>query len=709
MKKFKDLNLTPKLIILLLIFGTLPAIALFAVFELGKETFAAAFRKPLQQVAVSVGDTIDRNLFERYGDVQAFGLNTATRNPQNWGVASADNPLVASMNGYMTGYGIYKLMLMMDTTGKVLAVNTVDPKGNPLDTSALYDTNFKDASWFQKAISDDFLNGSNGFTGTAVEQPRNVDAVANLYAGDGYVIPFVAPVKAADGSVIGIWANFADFGLVEEIVSSFYAGLAEEGKPNAEITVLDPEGRIIVDYDPKGQGWTDYKRNMEVIGKFNLVDLGLPAAKRAVAGETGAMDVFHARKKIEQAAGFTRTRGAYDYPGLDWSVLVRIPTGEAYDAIKTEEIMMEITIAMAAVLIILAGMFIGRRAVGPIHQMTETMLKLADGDKAIDIPARDRADEIGGMANAVQIFKENLIQNEALQQEQSQAQQARLERAEKQDEILRDFEIRAATLMEVVASAAEDIRVSSLEGTHSTTETGSKSFSVALASERTNDNINSAAAAAEELASSITEIASQVAESTNMAGNAVHETKDANDRIHGLSAASQKIGEIVGLINDIAEQTNLLALNATIEAARAGDAGKGFAVVAAEVKSLASQTASATDEISTQISGIQNEIDGAVGAVSNISVTIERINEVSTGISAAVEQQSAATQEIARTTTTVSSDAQEVLGSVADMTRSSASSSGMSIGMLWSAEDLEESIGRFSSEVEEFLSSVRAA
>ena len=178
-----------------------------------------------------------------------------------------------------------------------------------------------------------------------------------------------------------------------------------------------------------------------------------------------------------------------------------------------------------------------------------------------------------------------------------------------------------------------------------------------------------------------------------MSSSAVEETREANQKIHGLADASQKIGEIVGLISEIAAHTNLLALNATIEAARAGDTGKSFAVVSTEVKSLASQTAGATEEISSQVFTIRNAVVGAVGSFDRVTQTIDRINEISTMIATSVEQQSAATSEIARTTSTVSGDAKQVLMAIADITQSSVYSSGKSISILWSAEDLEAAVG----------------
>lgn len=413
-----------KLIALLLLFGLIPALAILMVFEIEREEFKEAFRTPNEQLAVSIGDTIDRNLFERYGDVQAFGLNAAIRDQNNWNKPADTNPLVASMNGYMTGYGIYRLMLVLDTDGNVVAANSVNTKGKAIDTQGLYGKNFGSESWFADALNGTFLEGRNGLTGTAVQQPDRIGIVAALYGDDGYVIPFSAPIKGADGSTIGVWVNFADFGLVEEIFASYYEGLAADGKKSSELTLLDPQGRVIVDYDPVGQGWSEYRRNPDIIGKFNLAEK-VKAARLATDGDSGSMDALHARKQVWQAAGYAHADGAYDYPGLDWSVLVRIPVSEAYAVVNTVNYVMLAAIALAALLIAGAGYMLGNAASRPLRNMTDAMKKLAGGDLEVAVPATDRGDEIGDMAGAVQVFKDNAIERARLESESEKEQRAR--------------------------------------------------------------------------------------------------------------------------------------------------------------------------------------------------------------------------------------------------------------------------------------------
>ncbi|WP_269584155.1 methyl-accepting chemotaxis protein [Roseibium sp. Sym1] len=701
-----------KLVALLLVFSLVPAATIFLFYKFEGSEFRQAFRKPVEQLAVAIGDVIDRNLFERYGDVQAFALNASVKDTSNWGSTGADNPLIQSMNGYTTGYGIYRLMLVLDLDGNVVAANTVTATGKPLDTAPMIGKNFGKQTWFAKARDHEFLVGPNGMTGTAVEQPERIDIVANLYKDDGYVIPFSAPISGTDGKPIGVWVNFADFGLVEEIVGTFYNGLANEGKKSAEITVLDPEGKIIVDYDPVGQGWTTYRRNPDIIGKFNLAEK-VEAAQKAVAGETGSMDAVHARKKVEQAAGYAHSDGAYDYPGLKWSVLVRIPVDEAYTIINKVNEVMVIVLAAAVVLIAGLGLFVGRAAAKPIQKMTSAMVELASGSQealeTVEVPSSDRSDELGDMAAAVQIFKENALERVRMRTEREAEQEARAARQQRVEELISSFRGTVQDVLQVVAANTGQMETSAASLLDTANETSSRANNVSAASEQASANVQSVASASEEMASSINEIARQISQTKATVEKANAATDETNAKIGGLAEAAMKIGEVVSLIQDIAEQTNLLALNATIEAARAGEAGRGFAVVAAEVKELATQTAKATEAISGQINGIQSETESSVQAIAVIAETMREIFAATEAIAASVEEQSASTSEISENVQQAAKGASEVSENIVGVSNSTVESQNSAEKMLTATREVTSNAERMQQVVDAFIADVTAA
>ncbi len=353
------------------------------------------------------------------------------------------------------------------------------------------------------------------------------------------------------------------------------------------------------------------------------------------------------------------------------------------------------------------ALILGRMIGNPIKTMTDAMQNLADGDKTVDIPAVGRGDEIGAMAKTVLIFKNSMIETERLAKERAANEASKLARAEDLARLIKEFDSQATNLMTQVTEVALRIEKAASASGIETTKTGSRSFEVAEAAERTSFNIDSTASAAEQLSASVSEIASQVTKSSEITENAVKEVDQATTMVRGLDQESQKIGEVVQIISDIAEQTNLLALNATIEAARAGDAGKGFAVVASEVKNLASQTAKATEQISSMIATIQGATGDSVQAIEGIGRVIGEINAMATIIASAVEEQNAATQEIARTAGTVTQDATVVLESVGALTLSAALSSGKSVQMLWESRSLEKIMVTFRDEIRGFLGSVK--
>jgi methyl-accepting chemotaxis protein len=602
-------------------------------------------------------------------------------------------------------------MMLLDTAGKVVAVNSIDATGKPLDTKGLMGQDFKSAPWFASAAKGDFLKGRNGLTGTAVGQPEHIDLVAKLYDGNGYVIPFSAPVKDAAGTMIAVWVNFADFGLVEQIVDSFYQEFAKGSMPSAELTLLDPAGNVIVDYDPSLRGFADlsgYKRDPAVIGKLNLAERGVAAAQKGVKGENGVMIARHARKNVDQVAGYHHSAGAYDYSGLGWTALVRIPVEQAYASLDSLTFKMVVVLLVAAGVTLVLGALIGVGTARPIIRLTGAMELLAGGNNNVDIPNARRGDEIGDMARTVEVFKKNALEMERMEAEK--VEQERRAEAEKKAAMIAladEFEARVSGIVDSVSSQSTEMRSTAESMSATAEETSRQATSVAAAAEQASANVQTVASATEEMSASVGEINRQVGESVEIASRANQEAERTNQTVQGLAAAADKIGEIVSLISEVAEQTNLLALNATIEAARAGEAGKGFAVVASEVKNLANQTAKATEEIATQISNMQSVSADAVEAIGGIGKTISEISQISQTISTAVGEQGAATQEIAENTQQAAAGTREVSSTIAGVTQAASETGAAAQQVLASAGELSKQSETLRSEVGSFLAKVR--
>ncbi|MDP6690969.1 MAG: nitrate- and nitrite sensing domain-containing protein [Alphaproteobacteria bacterium] len=351
-----------------------------------------------------------------------------------------------------------------------------------------------------------------------------------------------------------------------------------------------------------------------------------------------------------------------------------------------------------------------RSITAPVGALTEVMHKLSEGDKTVDVFGKDRRDEIGAMAQAVEIFKQNAIEMERMEAEQAE-QKIRAEEQRKAEmlEMANGFEASVMGVVESVSSSASQMENSAQSMSGTAQQASTQSANVATASQQATANVQTVASAAEELAASVQEISRQVADSSQISNEAVSEADRVGHQMQELAEASQRIGEVVDLINDIAGQTNLLALNATIEAARAGDAGKGFAVVASEVKNLANQTANATGEIAEQIGSIQGATSGAVKAIEDIAGTIRKINDIAATISAAVEQQGSATGEISMNVQQAAKGTQEVDNNISKVSRG-ADETGVAAGeVLSAAKDLTQQSGSLREEVDKFLQRVRAA
>jgi methyl-accepting chemotaxis protein len=344
-----------------------------------------------------------------------------------------------------------------------------------------------------------------------------------------------------------------------------------------------------------------------------------------------------------------------------------------------------------------------------IGSIISPMRALGEGDLSAEVPHQGEKTEIGQMADALQVFKEALIAKKAVDAAAAAEAEAKIQRAQRVDGITREFEAMIGTMVGSLSSASTELEAAANTLTSTAETTQQLSGSAAEASRDVSDNVQSVAAASEEITSSVNEISRQVQESSRVAQEAVLQAQKTDDSINELSQAAARIGNVVKLITAVAEQTNLLALNATIEAARAGEAGRGFAVVASEVKALAAQTAKATEEIGTQIAGMQNATETSVTAIREIGKTIGTISEISSTIAAAVEEQGAATKEIARNMQQASQLSTQVATNVTDVNKGAGETGSASAQVLASAQSLSKESGQLQIEVDRFLQSMRAA
>jgi methyl-accepting chemotaxis protein len=365
------------------------------------------------------------------------------------------------------------------------------------------------------------------------------------------------------------------------------------------------------------------------------------------------------------------------------------------------------------VLVVLVGLLtvvLSRSVSRPLGMMTAAMQKLAAGDHGTEVPARARGDEIGDMARAVQVFKDNAIEMQRLKaQQEAQERDMAADRRKAMLDLAAQFEASVGSVVDSVAAASAELQTTAGGMTHTADESNRQAATVAAASEEASANVHTVAAATEELSASVNEISSQVARSAQIASGAVTEAETTNAQVQSLAEAAHKIGEVVNLITEIASQTNLLALNATIEAARAGEAGKGFAVVASEVKNLATQTAQATEDISAQIGAIQAATQSSVAAIGGIGNTIRQIDEIATAIAGAVEEQGAATREIASNVQQAAQGTAEVSSNIVGVTEAASQTGAAANHVLTAAESLSGLSARLRDEVGRFLQHVRAA
>ena len=477
--------------------------------------------------------------------------------------------------------------------------------------------------------------------------------------------------------------------------------LEEDRKQLVFISAMQDRGMRILDDIQDALG-----KSSEIETARSLFD-GYVAAIREGLAEIQARDKLVQQVFLPAARDATKLLATVTGESEEQAVEAQAASNEALDAGMAQIMALSILAILAS---IAAGAYSIVGVARPLGHVAGAMEQVSAGELAIDIPHARRTDEIGDQARALVFFRDRLVEAEALRRERRQEEAAaQARRKDEMNALAQSFEAAVGAVVDLVANAATELQQAAESLNSTADEATSEAATVAAAAQLATTNVQSVAAAIEELSTSAREIGDRLQHSSQMTEQAVTEVETTNGQINELRVSADQIGTIVSLIDTIAGQTNLLALNATIESARAGEAGRGFAVVAQEVKELAGQTAKATADISTRITGIQDSTGDVVVSISSFSQTIAEMRAAAAAIAAAMEEQNATTGEVARSIQSAANGTTEVTASIAAVERAAQASSAAAQQVLCSSRDLSQQAEHLRRQVRDFVQTVRAA
>ncbi len=674
-----------KIVCLLMIFGLLPALGVFATFTFFKDRFNDALNGPIENAALQVAVNTDVAINSLIGEVKLLAASPLLLDSAVWYDRSPENEVVIKMNRLVGNIKGLEAVAFADANGQVMIASQVSSDGGELDFNNFLDNvSFGELDWFQKLVSPAPEDAVLDKLGSTVSGLSERGELAALFGKPQKAMRFAVPVRNEFGGTAGAVLAYASTDMVQPIFARVEQALMDKNIASAVIEVRDSTGSLIA--------------TSSVVAPFDWMQQ---------AKDTQSAAIVHNNDLV---LSLYPSQGAFNYPGFGWKVGVIAQGAEVYEQVKATNQWMFIIVLAAAVVTVACGLWIGQVSARPVAALTDAMQAVSNNQLDVDIPGKDRRDELGGMAHALETFRKNAFDNIRLKEEQETAKEvAEQEKRQTLERLADHFNSSVSSVLEMVSGSAKTLQDHSHVLGANSDQTIAQSGEMAHTMDQALQNVQSVAGATEELSCSIAEISRQVGDALNVSSDAVKQSEHSTETIKSMAQAADKIGQVVQLIQDIAEQTNMLALNATIEAARAGESGKGFAVVASEVKNLANLTTKATGDIAEQVGEIQLISQNVRESVGEISRTIRNINEISSAIATAVEQQSSATSEINANVQFASTGVQDVANTISEVKLSAEQSGNTSEKVSSSSQELISQFDELDEEVQKFLQEVRSA